>query len=389
MTTFKIFFGVEVRRFTVPEDTNYSQFLTIITNIHDKFKVKDWIISYRDREGDTIFVSSEVEWREMMSELATETVKKIRLEDLIVVDSDKIIDDFVQVHDELPVFSEVEVNEVFEESIANDFLKFADENIVKKVKELVELIMELYPDLPQVKSYLESTFESGIQNLKDLFSNVDITKIESEVYKVVDEIKKMVKNEESSNENECINSSSSSTSTLSVGSSSSSVSCENETLIVSKSYSSTENDIVESLDPLNQPNPFLRESDLCQYDKYSQLLKELESDRLNPFSKSQSLNEEDLEKSNDGPVILEYDTLSSCSMVENDSLSSMVEDKGELSISLGLGDIRSKWSSEIKQLKDFGFYLEEDVLALIIEQHDGNLSEVANFLLTNSHKFKN
>jgi len=64
MTTVKVKFGNDIRRFTVEDNIEFGQFVNILSKLFPDVNIQNYLISYLDEENDVIFIATNEELKE-------------------------------------------------------------------------------------------------------------------------------------------------------------------------------------------------------------------------------------------------------------------------------------------------------------------------------------
>jgi len=88
------------------------------------------------------------------------------------------------------------------------------------------------------------------------------------------------------------------------------------------------------------------------------------------------------------PIVLNYDVFddSFVFVPENEKKEEIVEKKVEENQEDSFADLKLKWSEKVNLIKNMGFEIDSDILALVLEQNNGDHQEVVNLLLQNSNR---
>jgi len=113
----------------------------------------------------------------------------------------------------------------------------------------------------------------------------------------------------------------------------------------------------------------------------------------------ESYNDSQTQTPNTGePIVLNYDAFddSFVFVEKNDELDNRkveekkvevkVEEKKEIQVEDSLSDLKSKWTEKVDLIKGMGFEIDSDIIALLLEQNNGDHQQVVNLFLQNSNR---
>lgn len=104
------------------------------------------------------------------------------------------------------------------------------------------------------------------------------------------------------------------------------------------------------------------------------------------------------ESTNEGtdPIVLNYDVFDDSFVFVGENKDKVVEKKEEVvekkeevvenNVEDSFADLKLKWDEKVNLIKNMGFEIDADILALILEQNNGDHQQVVNLLLQNSNR---